>query len=112
MYLTAVIDWFNRKIVGWNLSDMLSTQPVLEAVKDSVARYGIPAILNSDQGSEFTSEEYKKLLRELHIRQSMDGKSRLWRAAGLLQFEASTGSGCSKVKTVLLRSLSFLRSWS
>ena len=37
---------------------------------------GIPAILNSDQGSQFTSEEYKRLLRELHIRQSMDGRSR------------------------------------
>ena len=37
---------------------------------------GVPAALNSDQGSQFTSEEYKNLLKELHIRQSMDGKSR------------------------------------
>ena len=76
MYLTAIIDWFSRKIVGWNLSDTLSTGPVLDAVKDATEKHGIPAILNSDQGSQFTSDEYKRLLTGLHIRQSMDGKSR------------------------------------
>ena len=76
MYLAAVIDWFSRKIVGWTLSDTLDTRPVLEAVQNAVESCGIPAILNSDQGSQFTSEKYKRLLRELHIRQSMDGKSR------------------------------------
>lgn len=76
MYLTAVIDWFSRKIVGWTLSDTLDTRPVLEAVQNAVKSCGVPSILNSDQGSQFTSEEYKKLLRELHIRQSMDGRSR------------------------------------
>ena len=76
MYLTAIIDWFSRKIVGWTLSDTLHTQPVLEAVRNAVAHCGVPAILNSDQGSQFTGDEYKQLLRDLHIRQSMDGKSR------------------------------------
>ena len=76
MYLTAVIDWFSRKIVGWTLSDTLDTRPVLEAVQSAVEHCGVPAILNSDQGSQFTSEEYKRLLKGLRIRQSMDGKSR------------------------------------
>ena len=76
MYLTAVIDWFSRKIVGWTLSDTLDTQPVLEAIQKAVDNCGIPAIVNSDQGSQFTSEAYKQLLKELHIRQSMDGRSR------------------------------------
>ncbi len=76
MYLTAIIDWHSRMIVGWNLSDTLDTSYVIQAVKDAVARYGLPGILNSDQGSQFTSEDYKALLRELHITQSMDGKSR------------------------------------
>ena len=76
MYLTAVIDWFSRKIVGWTLSDTLDTRPVIEAVRKAVEACGVPAILNSDQGSQFTSEEYKQLLKGLHIRQSMDGKSR------------------------------------
>ena len=76
MYLTAVIDWYSRKIVGWKLSDTLETGNVLETVREAVERNGVPAILNSDQGSQFTSDEYKTLLQSLHIRQSMDGKSR------------------------------------
>ena len=76
MYLTAIIDWYSRKIVGWNLSDTLGVQPVLEAVRSAVNQFGTPAILNSDQGSQFTGNEYKQLLKDLHIRQSMDGKSR------------------------------------
>jgi putative transposase len=75
MYLTAIIDWYSRKIVGWNLSDTLDTQSVIEAVRDAVETHGTPAILNSDQGCQFTSEAYKKLLKDFHIRQSMDGKS-------------------------------------
>ena len=76
MYLTAIINWFSRKIMGWELSDARKTEPVLEAVQSAVERFGIPAILNSDQGSQFTRMEYKTLLRSLSIRQSMDGKSR------------------------------------
>lgn len=76
MYLTAIIDWYSRFIVGWDLSDTLDTAPVLKAVKDAIANYGTPAIINSDQGSQFTSDEYTAFLRNNHIRQSMDGKSR------------------------------------
>lgn len=76
MYLTAVIDWFSRMIVGWNLSETLDTFYVLKTVQAAVDKYGAPAILNSDQGSQFTSNDYKALLKSLHIRQSMDGKSR------------------------------------
>lgn len=76
MYLTAIIDWYSRKIMGWNLSDTLETAPVLDTVRHAVERFGAPAILNSDQGSQFTSAEYKALLSSLGIRQSMDGKSR------------------------------------
>ncbi len=76
MYLTAIIDWHTRMIVSWNLSDTLDTEPVLQAVKDATAQYGTPAIINSDQGGQFTSSEYKELLRSMNIQQSMDGKSR------------------------------------
>lgn len=76
MYLTAIIDWFSREIMGWELSDTLETAPVLDAVRAAVERFGTPAILNSDQGCQFTSDDYKALLKSLDIRQSMDGKSR------------------------------------
>lgn len=76
MYLTAIIDWYSRKIVGWNLSDTLDTVHVIRAVEEATAKYGIPGIINSDQGTQFTSNEYKELLKSLQIRQSMDGKSR------------------------------------
>lgn len=76
LYLTAIIDWFSRKIMGWTLSDTLDTSVVIRTVRDAVEKHGIPAIINSDQGVQFTSKEYKDLLKELEIRQSMDGRSR------------------------------------
>jgi putative transposase len=76
MYLTAIIDWHSRYIVGWELSDTLETAPVLEAVKRAIRTHGTPAIINSDQGCQFTSDDFIDLLRSLGIRQSMDGKAR------------------------------------
>lgn len=76
MYLTAVIDWYSRLIVGWNLSDTLDSSYVIQTVREAVEAHGTPGILNSDQGCQFTSEAYKAALKELHITQSMDGKSR------------------------------------
>lgn len=76
MYLTAIIDWYSRLIMGWKLSDTLGAAPVLEAVKEAITQHGTPAIINSDQGSQFTSEAYQNLLKAHGIRQSMDGKAR------------------------------------
>jgi putative transposase len=76
MYLTAIIDWHSRCLLGWDLSDTLDAAPVCDAVKAAMDRHGVPAIINSDQGSQFTSDEYTALLREKRVRQSMDGKGR------------------------------------
>lgn len=75
LYLTTVIDWYSRCIVGWEVDDTLDTRMVLNALKKAfmVAK---PVILNSDQGCQFTSNEYKDYLKENRVRQSMDGKSR------------------------------------
>ena len=54
----------------------LETAPILKAVNDAITRYGKPTIINSDQGVQFTSEEYIRNLEEKGIRQSMDGKAR------------------------------------
>ena len=76
MFLTAIIDWYSRFIVGWGLSDTLETAPVLTALQQAIETYGVPAIINSDQGSQFTSDEYTNYLKSLKIRQSMDSKGR------------------------------------
>lgn len=76
MYLTAIIDWYSRLIVGWALSDTLDTAPVLSALNSAIDKHGVPGILNSDQGSQFTSREYQDFLKQTGIRQSMDGKGR------------------------------------
>ncbi len=76
MYLTAIIDWYSRYIIGWELSDTLDTAPVLAAVRDAIRQYGKPEIINSDQGSQFSSDGYTNYLKTEGIRQSMDGKAR------------------------------------
>lgn len=76
MYLTAIIDCHSRFIVGWALSDTLDAAPVVEALSHATDRHGLPYIVNSDQGSQFTSDAYINLLNENGIRQSMDGKAR------------------------------------
>ncbi len=76
MFLTAIIDWHSRYIVGWALSDTLETANMIQAVLVAVEQYGVPGIINSDQGRQFTSMEYRQLLLKHGIRQSMDGKAR------------------------------------
>lgn len=75
LYLTAIIDWYSRCIVGWEVDDTLDTRMVIRAVRKAF-RIAKPEILNSDQGCQFTSNEYKAFLLENHVLQSMDGKSR------------------------------------
>ena len=76
MYLTAIIDWFSRMIAGYRLADSLENTPVLAAVQEAFSRYGTPAIMNSDQGPDFTAKAYVGLLAANNVEQSMDGKAR------------------------------------
>ncbi len=77
VYMTAIIDWYSKFIVGYTISNTLQTDMVTRAVKEAVARYGKPKIINSDQGSQFTSKEYIDLIKSFEITQiSMDGKGR------------------------------------
>ena len=75
LYLTAIIDWYSRCIVGWEADDTPDTRMVIQAARKAF-RIAKPGILNSDQGCQFTSNEYKTFLLENHVLQSMDGKSR------------------------------------
>lgn len=76
MYLVAIIDWYSRMIVGYELSPVMTKDFVLKAVEDAIARHGTPTILNSDQGSQFTCPDYINLLKDNAILISMDGKGR------------------------------------
>ena len=76
MDLTAIIDWYSRYIVGYELSDTLQVESVITCVNRAIKHYGKPEIINSDQGSQFTSLEYTTLLKSNDIRISMDGKGR------------------------------------
>jgi putative transposase len=76
VYLAAVLDWATRKVLSWRLSNTLTTDFCLEAVEAAVQRYGVPEIFNTDQGSQFTSDDFVDLIQGHGIRLSMDGKGR------------------------------------
>ena len=75
MYLVAIIDLYSRYIISWELSQTLEIDFVLIAVKRALSQ-GKPLIMNSDQGSHFTSPKYIELLKKANIQISMDGKGR------------------------------------
>jgi len=75
VYLTAVIDWYSRCIVGWELDDTLAT-PMVKKALENAFEVAKPEILNSDQGSQFTSSDYIEFVERNHVKISMDGKSR------------------------------------
>ena len=76
VYLAAVLDWATRRVLSWRLSNSLTTDFCLEAVEEAIQRYGKPEIFNTDQGSQFTSQEFVDLIQGHGIQVSMDGKGR------------------------------------
>jgi len=75
LYLTAVIDWYSRFILSWELSNSLEATFCRDALNDAF-RWGQPLIFNTDQGSQFTSVDFLKILKGRSIRISMDGRGR------------------------------------
>lgn len=76
MYLFAVIDWYSRKIIDWELSTTLDTDFCLRCLKRALTTHEKPEILNTDQGCQFTSSEWTEYLDSAGITISMDGKGR------------------------------------
>jgi putative transposase len=75
MYLVAVLDWYSRYVLSWELDLTLEMPFVLSALSQALAQ-AVPQICNSDQGSHFTSLQYTDLLRAADVQISMDGKGR------------------------------------
>lgn len=76
LYLTAILDIASRKVLAWRLSNTLTTDFCLAALEEALARFGVPEIFNTDQGCQFTSEDWIKRLEATGCRISMDGKGR------------------------------------
>ena len=89
VYLAAVVDWYSRRVLAWRLSITMDAGFCVEALEEALARHGRPRIFNTDQGSQFTSQEFTAVLLGAGIAISMDGKGawrdnvfveRLWRS--------------------------------
>jgi putative transposase len=76
LYLVAIIDWYSRKVLAWELSNSMDARFCVDALETALGKYGKPEIFNTDQGSQFTSEAFTSVLKENDIRISMDGKGR------------------------------------
>ncbi len=89
VYLAAVVDWFSRRVLSWRVSITMEAAFCVEALEEALARHGRPDIVNTDQGSQFTSHDFTGVLLAAGIAISMDGKGswrdnvfveRLWRS--------------------------------
>lgn len=76
MYLTAIIDVYSRYIVGWSLSNTMTSEWCARVLEEAIDSYGVPTILNTDQGAQYTSEKFVQAVKGASIQLSMDGKGR------------------------------------
>ena len=76
MYLFAIMDWYSRKVIDWELSTTLDTAFCIRCLKRAIKTSGTPEIMNTDQGCQFTSDDWRVCLEDANIVISMDGKRR------------------------------------
>ena len=76
VYLVVMIDWASRRVLAWRLSITMDADFCVEALEEALARHGKPEIFNTDQGSQFTSDDFTGVLADNGITISMDGKGR------------------------------------
>ena len=89
VYLAAVVDWYSRRVLAWRLSITMEAAFCVEALEEALARHGKPDVFNTDQGSQFTGQDFTGVLLKAGVAVSMDGKGawrdnvfveRLWRS--------------------------------
>jgi putative transposase len=116
VYLTAVVDWASRRVLAFRVSISLAADAAVDALKEAIARYGVPEIMNTDQGSQFTATDFIDVLREHGIRISMDGKGcwrdnvfveRLWKTIKYEEVYLRAYDGVSEAKASLTRYIAF-----
>jgi putative transposase len=75
-YLVAVIDWYSRKVLSWQLSNSMDASFCVDCLEDAMREHGRPEVFNSDQGSQFTSTAFTDVLKREDVAISMDGRGR------------------------------------
>ena len=119
IYLAAVLDWFTRRVLAWRVSIKLEAEFCMEAVEEALARHGTPEIFNTDQGSQFTSIDFIKVLAAREIKISMDGKGawrdnvfveRLWRTIKYEEVYLRAYASVSEARAGIGRYLAFYNS--
>jgi putative transposase len=120
VYLAAVLDWHTRRVLSWKVSITMDVHFCLEAVEEAIEHYGTPEIMNTDQGSQFTSQAFTGLLKKHEIKISMDGKGswrdnvfieRLWKTVKYEDIYLRAYDSASAVRTGLNRYFSFYNSY-
>ena len=76
VYLVAIIDWYSRKVLAWQVSNTLDGSFCVECLESALKMYGAPDIFNTDQGCQFTAAAFIDLLKQHNIKISMDGRGR------------------------------------
>ena len=76
LYLAAIMDWASRKVLAWRTSNTLTTDFCVEALEEALTKYGTPEFFNTDQGAQFTSDDFTGVLQSRGIKISMDGRGR------------------------------------
>jgi putative transposase len=116
VHLTAVVDWFSRRVLASRLSITLEAAFCIEALEEALARYGRPEIFNTDQGSQFTSTAFTEVLLKNEIAISMDGKGawrdnvfveRLWRSIKYEEVYLKAYDSVSEARASIGRYLAF-----
>ena len=115
-YLVAILDLYSRKVLSFRVSNAMTTDFCLEALQEALARYGAPEIFNTDQGSQFTAEDFTAALLAKGVRVSMDGKGRwvdnvfverLWRSVKYEDIYLHAYETVSELKAALVSYFSF-----
>lgn len=76
LYLVAIMDWASRKVLSWRLSNTMDASFCVEALEKALHRFGRPEVFNTDQGSQFTSLDFTRTLKDAGVAISMDGRGR------------------------------------
>ena len=77
-YLVAVIDWYSRRVLSWRISNSMDAAFCVDCLEDALREHGKPEVFNSDQGSQFTSDDFTGVLKREGIAISMDGRGRAY----------------------------------